>query len=102
MVLLARNASGATFFAAPGPPESSEFALDHVGVLNPASAITIDEAGSDEYLVGAVRVLIEDARRHDELLEVLQASVRCPNEAVDVLVDSGVIAVESPGCSRPR
>jgi hypothetical protein len=28
------------------------------------------------------------------LLEVLQASVGCPNEAVDIVVHSGVVAVE--------
>jgi hypothetical protein len=77
----------------------SEVALDHVGVLDPASAITIDEAGSVQYLVSAILVLIEDARRHDELLEILQASVRCPNEAVDVVVHSGVVAVAEAGAS---
>ena len=72
----------------------SEVALDHVGVMDSAFAVAIDEAGADEYLVGAVLVRIEDARRNDELLEVLQVSVRRPDEAVDVVVDSGVLAVE--------
>jgi hypothetical protein len=75
-------------------PGLSEVAVDHVGVLDPALAATVDEASSDENLVGAVLVLIEDGTRHHELAPILQAPVRRRQESLDALAGSGEAAVE--------